>query len=179
MTIRIKRRSSGSVQVLLLVSSRRGLAFNENDAGNGILYIGIGAGGAGGSASSVVAIGGDGAYCTPGGGTQTISGAKTFSSTVALGGSATATTPSSGDDGTSVATTAYVQGEGFLTGNEAVTISGDISGSGTTSVTGTLATVNGFACFDLWRNGQRQGHHCYLRHCKHRTGTVSCPHQNQ
>ena len=83
----------------------------------------------------------DGAYCTLSG-TQTISGAKTFSSTVALGGSATATTPSSGDDSTSVATTAYVQGEGFLTGNETITISGDISGSGTTSITGTLATVN-------------------------------------
>ena len=75
-------------------------------------------------------------------GTQTVTGAKTFSSTVALGGSATATTPSSGDDSTSVATTAYVQGEGFLTGNETITISGDISGSGTTSITGTLATVN-------------------------------------
>ena len=48
------------------------LAFNESDAGNGILYIGIGTGGSGGSASSIVAIGGDGAYCTLSG-TQTIS----------------------------------------------------------------------------------------------------------
>ncbi len=141
MTIRIKRRSSGSSAGAPSSLQQAELAFNESDAGNGILYIGIGTGGAGGSASSVVAIGGDGAYCTLSG-TQTISGAKTFSSTVALGGSATATTPSSGDDSTSVATTAYVQGEGFLTGNETITLSGDLSGSGTTSITGTLATVN-------------------------------------
>ena len=141
MTIRIKRRSSGSSAGAPSTLEQAELAYNESDAGNGILYIGIGTGGSGGSASSIVAIGGDGAYTTLSG-TQTISGAKTFSGTVALGGSATATTPSSGDDSTSVATTAYVQGEGFLTANQTITISGDISGSGTTSITGTLATVN-------------------------------------
>ena len=141
MTIRIKRRSSGSSAGAPSTLEQAELAYNESDAGNGILYIGIGTGGSGGSASSIVAIGGDGAYTTLSG-TQTISGAKTFSGTVALGGSATATTPSSGDDSTSVATTAYVQGEGFLTANQTITVSGDISGSGTTSITGTLATVN-------------------------------------
>ncbi len=141
MTIRIRRRSSGSSAGAPSTLEQAELAYNESDAGNGILYIGIGTGGSGGSASSIVAIGGDGAYCTLSG-TQTISGAKTFSGTVALGGSATATTPSSGDDSTSVATTSYVQGEGFLTANQSITISGDISGSGTTSITGTLATVN-------------------------------------
>ena len=141
MTIRIKRRSSGSSAGAPSTLEQAELAYNESDAGNGILYIGIGTGGSGGSASSVVAIGGDGAYCTLSG-TQTISGAKTFSSTVALGGSATATTPSSGDDSTSVATTAYVQGEGFLTANQSISLSGDLTGSGTTSITGTLATVN-------------------------------------
>ncbi len=141
MTIRIRRRSSGSSAGAPSTLEQAELAYNESDAGNGILYIGIGTGGSGGSASSIVAIGGDGAYATLSG-TQTISGAKTFSSTVALGGSATATTPSSGNDSTSVATTAYVQGEGFLTANQSITISGDISGSGTTSITGTLATVN-------------------------------------
>lgn len=141
MTIRIRRRSSGSSAGAPSTLEQAELAYNESDAGNGILYIGIGTGGSGGSASSIVAIGGDGAYCTLSG-TQTISGAKTFSGTVALGGSATATTPSSGDDSTSVATTSYVQGEGFLTANQSITISGDISGSGTTAITGTLATVN-------------------------------------
>ena len=141
MTIRIKRRSSGSSAGAPSTLEQAELAYNESDAGNGILYIGIGTGGSGGSASSIVAIGGDGAYCTLSG-TQTISGAKTFSGTVALGGSATATTPSAGDNDTSVATTAFVQGEGFIKANQTITLSGDVSGSGTTSITGTLATVN-------------------------------------
>ena len=141
MTIRIKRRSSGSSAGAPSTLEQAELAYNESDAGNGILYIGIGTGGSGGSASSIVAIGGDGAYCTLSG-TQTISGAKTFSGTGALGGSATATTPSAGDNDTSVATTAFVQGEGFIKANQTITLSGDVSGSGTTSITGTLATVN-------------------------------------
>ena len=141
MTIRIRRRSSGGSAGAPSTLEQAELAFNESDAGNGILYIGIGTGGSGGSASSIVPIGGDGAYCTLSG-TQTISGAKTFSGTVALGGSATATTPSAGDNDTSVATTAFVQGEGFIKANQTITLSGDVSGSGTTSITGTLATVN-------------------------------------
>jgi uncharacterized cupin superfamily protein len=35
-----------------------------------------------------------------------------------------------------------VQGEGFIKANQTITLSGDVSGSGTTSITGTLATVN-------------------------------------
>ena len=141
MTIRIRRRSSGSSAGAPSTLEQAELAYNESDAGNGILYIGIGTGGSGGSASSIVAIGGDGAYATLSG-TQTISGAKTFSGTVALGGSATATTPGTSDNDTSVATTAYVKAQNYLTGNQTITVSGDISGSGTTSITGTLATVN-------------------------------------
>ena len=73
------------------------------------MYYGKGTGGAGGSATSVEAIGWF--WC--------ISCAKwhsncywqqDLSGTVALGSSATASTPSSGDDSTKVATTAYVQG---------------------------------------------------------------------
>lgn len=138
MTIRIKRRVSGSAGA---PSSLANAEIAANEVGDLVVYYGKGTGGAGGTASTIEAFGGKGAFVSLSD-TQTISGAKTFSSTVALGGSATATTPSSGDDSTSVATTAYVQGEGFLTGNETITISGDISGSGTTSITGTLATVN-------------------------------------
>ena len=61
MTIRIKRRSSGSSAGAPSTLEQAELAYNESDAGNGILYIGIGTGGSGGSASSIVAIGGDGA----------------------------------------------------------------------------------------------------------------------
>lgn len=133
-TIRIKRRASGAAGAPSSLENAE-LAFNE--VGD-VLYYGKGTGGAGGSATTIEAIAGSGAFLSLSG-TQTVTGDKTFSGSVALGSSATASTPSSGDDSTSVATTAYVQGEGFLTGNESITISGDASGSGTTSISLTLA----------------------------------------
>ena len=133
-TIRIKRRASGAAGAPSTLENAE-LAFNE--VGD-VLYYGKGTGGAGGSATTIEAIAGSGAFLSLSG-TQTVTGNKTFSGTVALGSSATASTPSSGDDSTSVATTAYVQGEGFITGNESITISGDASGSGTTSISLTLA----------------------------------------
>ena len=133
-TIRIKRRASGAAGAPSSLENAE-LAFNE--VGD-VLYYGKGTGGAGGSATTIEAIAGSGAFLSLSG-TQTVTGNKTFSGSVALGSSATASTPSSGDNSTSVATTAYVQGEGFLTGNESITISGDASGSGTTSISLTLA----------------------------------------
>nr|BAR25957.1 phage-related tail fiber protein [uncultured Mediterranean phage uvMED]BAR25985.1 phage-related tail fiber protein [uncultured Mediterranean phage uvMED]BAR25992.1 phage-related tail fiber protein [uncultured Mediterranean phage uvMED]BAR26043.1 phage-related tail fiber protein [uncultured Mediterranean phage uvMED]BAR26086.1 phage-related tail fiber protein [uncultured Mediterranean phage uvMED] len=133
-TIRIKRRTSGASGAPSSLANSE-LAFNEI---GDVLYYGKGTGGAGGSATTVEAIGGSGAFLSLSG-TQTVTGNKTFSGSVALGSSATASTPSSGDDSTSVATTAYVQGEGFITGNETITVSGDASGSGTTSISLTLA----------------------------------------
>ena len=133
-TIRIKRRTSGAAGAPSSLANSE-LAFNEI---GDVLYYGKGTGGAGGSATTVEAIGGSGVFLALSG-TQTVTGNKTFSGSVALGSSATASTPSSGDDSTSVATTAYVQGEGFITGNESITISGDASGSGTTSISLTLA----------------------------------------
>ena len=133
-TIRIKRRASGASGAPSSLANAE-LAFNEVSKE---LFIGIGTGGAGGSATTIEAIGGAGSFLGLSG-TQTVTGNKTFSGSVALGSSATASTPSSGDNSTSVATTAYVQGEGFLTGNETITVSGDASGSGTTSISLTLA----------------------------------------
>lgn len=101
-TIRIKRRTSGDAGApSSLVHSE--LAFNEVDE---VLYYGKGAG-VGGNASSILAIGGPGAFLTLSS-AQTVSGNKTFSGTVALGSNATAATKSQGDNSTSVATTAYV-----------------------------------------------------------------------
>ena len=133
-TIRIKRRASGASGAPSSLANAE-LAFNEV---SDVLYYGKGTGGAGGTATTIEAIGGTGAFVGLSG-TQTVTGNKTFSGTVALGSSATASTPSSGDDSTSVATTAYVQGEGFITGNQTITVSGDASGSGTTSIALTLA----------------------------------------
>jgi len=77
-TLRIKRRSSvGAVGAPTSLENAE-LAFNEAD---NILYYGTGTGGAGGSATSVIAIGGYGAYTTLGT-TQTITGDKTFSGVV-------------------------------------------------------------------------------------------------
>lgn len=84
-TIRIRRRASGGATGAPTSLANAELAYNESDAGLGILYYGYGTGGAGGTATQVVAIGGPGAFVTLTG-TQTISGAKTFSGTLTLSG---------------------------------------------------------------------------------------------
>ena len=129
-TIRIKRRASGAAGAPSSLENAE-LAFNE--VGD-VLYYGKGTGGAGGSATTVEAIAGSGAFLGLTG-TQTVAGSKTYSGTLI------APTQSSGDSSTKVATTAYVQGEigSFITGNETITLSGDASGSGTTSISVTLA----------------------------------------
>jgi len=53
-----------------------------------------------------------------------------------------APTPSTGDNDTSIATTAFVKAQGYLLNNQVITLSGDLSGSGATAITTTLATVN-------------------------------------
>ena len=133
-TIRIKRRSTGAAGAPSSLENAE-LAFNEVSKE---LFIGIGTGGAGGSATTIEAIGGAGAFVGLSG-TQTVTGAKTFSGAVVLGSSATATTPSTSDNDTSVATTAFVKAQNYLTGNETITVSGDATGSGTTSISLTLA----------------------------------------
>lgn len=102
-TLRVKRRASGSPGAPSSLANAE-LAFNEVDD---TLYYGKGTGGSGGTATTVEAIGGIGAFVGLSG-TQTITGNKTFSGTVALGSSATATTQTSGDNTTKVATTAFV-----------------------------------------------------------------------
>jgi len=84
-TIRIKRRASGGSTGAPSSLANDELAYNESDAGNGILYYGYGTGGAGGTATQVVAIGGDGAFVNLTG-TQTISGNKTFTGTISASG---------------------------------------------------------------------------------------------
>ena len=129
-TIRIKRRASGAAGAPSSLENAE-LAFNE--VGD-VLYYGKGTGGAGGSATTVEAIAGSGAFLALTG-TQTVAGSKTYSGTLI------APTQSGGDSSTKVATTAYVQGEigSFITGNQTVTLSGDATGSGTTGITVTLA----------------------------------------
>jgi phage-related tail fiber protein len=111
-TIRIKRRASGANGAPATLENAE-LAFNEVD---NTLYYGKGTGGSGGSATTIEAIGGTGAFVSLTS-TQTISGAKTFTGTVSLGSSATATTPDPSDNSTKVATTAFVKGLGLGSGS--------------------------------------------------------------
>lgn len=151
-TIRIKRRTSGaSGAPETLVHAE--LALNEVDE---ILYYGKGAG-VGGNASSVLAIGGPGAYVTLST-AQNITGNKTFSGTVGLGANATATSPLVSDDSTKVATTEWVKDQGYLTSSSGVTSVGlslptsifDVTNSPVTT-TGTLtATLDTQSPNQVW-----------------------------
>lgn len=112
-TIRIKRRASGGATGAPASLENAELAYNESDAGNGVLYYGYGTGGAGGSATSVVAIGGDGAFVNLTG-TQTVSGDKTFTGSLTLSGATI----------------------------DAITTTGNVVVGGDLTVNGTTTTVN-------------------------------------
>ena len=142
-TLRIKRRSSAGSAGAPTSLENAELAFNEAD---NILYYGTGTGGAGGSATSVIAIAGYGAYLTLGT-TQTITGDKTFSGTVSVAtpsANAHAATKLYVDNGlANVATTFTVAGDSgtsqtITTGTDTLTISG---GTGLSSVASTTDTV--------------------------------------
>jgi len=135
-TIRIKRRASGASGAPSSLENAE-LAYNEVDD---TLYYGKGTGGVGGSATTIEAIGGKGAYVGLAG-TQTITGNKTFSGTVALGSSATATTQTAGNNSTSVATTAYVDGA-VVASTYNFTLAGD-SGSSQTIDDAETVTISG------------------------------------
>jgi len=114
-TIRVKRTTTSNRPSSLANAE---LAFIE---GSNILVYGTGTGGAGGLATSIIDIGGTGAFLglansltQTAAGTYTFNGSVTFSGTTSLGG-ATATTQASSDNSTKVATTAYVKAQGYLT----------------------------------------------------------------
>ena len=91
-TLRIKRRASGAAGAPSSLQNAE-LAFNEVDD---VLYYGEGTGGAGGTATTILAIGGSGAFATLSG-TQTISGNKTFTGTVDLSGATISTLSTTGN----------------------------------------------------------------------------------
>jgi hypothetical protein len=112
--VRIKRRAAGGSTGAPASLANAELAYNESDAGNGILYYGYGTGGVGGSATQVVAIAGDGAFVNLTG-AQTISGNKTFTGTVNFSGAT-------------------------ISGN--ATFGSDLTVTGNLTVNGTTTTVN-------------------------------------
>lgn len=127
--LRIRRRSSSGAPGAPSSLENAELAYNEAD---NTLYYGTGTGGAGGAATSVISIGGTGAFTTLGT-TQTVTGNKTFSGTIVV------PTPTSN---THAATKAYVDS---VTGALATsfTVAGD-SGSSQTITSGTdTLTISG------------------------------------
>jgi phage-related tail fiber protein len=133
-TLRIKRRATGATGAPASLLNAE-LAFNEVD---NTLYYGKGTGGAGGSATTVDAIGGAGSFATLSS-AQTISGAKTFTGANDLGALTTGTTHGTGDSSTKIATTAYVKNQLYIIHNEVVTATGDATGVTAGGGTNTLA----------------------------------------
>lgn len=125
-TIRIKRRASGDAGAPASLENAE-LAYNEV---NDTLYYGKGTGGAGGSATTVMAVGGVGAYVDRSS-NQTVDGTKTFSQLI--GGSIS---------GNAATATAWATARNLsLTGDGTATLSG-VNGSANVSAALTLATVN-------------------------------------
>lgn len=131
-TIRVKRRSSGAVGAPASLQNAE-LAFNEVDD---VLYYGKGTGGAGGTATTIEAIAGKGAYLSLSG-DQTVAGTKTFSATISGSISGNAGTVTNG-----VYTTGSYADPSWITSIAGTKVSGNISGNAA-NVTGTVAIGNG------------------------------------
>jgi hypothetical protein len=126
--LRIKRRASGGSAGAPSTLENAELAFNEADD---TLYYGKGTGGIGGSATSIEAIAGSGAYVTKGT-AQTITGNKTFNGVTIVA------TPTAN---THAATKLYVdQAVSGVSGS--ITVAGDSGSSQTVSLNDTL-TISG------------------------------------
>ena len=138
-TIRIKRRASSGGAGAPTTLENAELAFNE---ASNILYYGTGTGGAGGTATSVIAIGGNGAFVDTST-TQTIGGAKTFSNTITgsvSGNAGTATTLATGRTIAITGDLSYTSPS--FDGSANVTATGTLANSGVTAGTYTKVTVD-------------------------------------
>lgn len=123
-TIRIKRRASGAPGAPATLANAE-LAFNEVDD---TLYYGRGSGGVGGTATVVEAIAGKGAVMMLSG-NQSVAGAKTFTGPVFVPMPTLASHAVSKEYADAIAA------------NTVITLSGDVSGTGTGGVATTLAAV--------------------------------------
>jgi hypothetical protein len=164
-TIRIKRRAAGGATGAPASLENAELAYNESDSGNGVLYYGYGTGGAGGSATSVVAIGGDGAFVNLTG-TQTISGSKTFTGTLDFSSATIATFATTGNivvggnltvNGTTTtvnSTTVSVDDKNIELGTVASPTDTTADGGGITLKGATDKTFNWINSTDSWTSSE-------------------------
>jgi len=125
-TIRIKRRANGGGAGAPSSLANAELAFNEQ---TNVLYYGTGTGGAGGSASAIIPIAGNGAFVDLTN-NQTIAGIKTFSSAIVADVSGNAATA------TKLATARTISVSGDADG------SASFDGSANADIAITLDTVN-------------------------------------
>jgi hypothetical protein len=125
-TIRIKRRANGGGAGAPSTLANAELAFNEQ---TNVLYYGTGTGGSGGSATSIIAIAGSGAFVDTSS-TQTVGGTKTFSNTIVGSVDGNAGTA------TKLATARDISVSGDATGTTS------FDGSANADIGLTLATVN-------------------------------------
>ena len=125
-TIRIKRRANGGGAGAPATLANAELAFNEQ---TNVLYYGTGTGGAGGSATSIIPIAGNGAFMDLSN-AQTVGGVKTFSSPIVADVSGNAATA------TKLATARTISVSGDADG------SASFDGSANADIAITLDTVN-------------------------------------
>lgn len=125
-TIRIKRRASGGGAGAPSSLQNAELAFNED---TNILYYGTGTGGAGGSATAIIPIAGNGAFVDTST-NQTVGGTKTFSNTI------TGSVSGNAGTATKLATARDISLSGDATGTAS------FDGSANATISTTLATVN-------------------------------------
>ena len=160
-TLRIKRRASGDAGAPSSLANAE-LAFNEVDD---VLYYGEGTGGAGGSATQILAIGGSGAFATLSG-TQTIRGNKTFTGTLDFSGATVATFETTGNvtvggnlvvNGTTStinSTTVTVDDKNLELGSTASPSDATADGGGITLKGATDKTFNWVDATDSWTSSE-------------------------
>jgi len=143
--IRIKRRAAGGAAGAPASLENAELAFNEVDD---VLYYGEGTGGANGTATQVLAIGGSGAFTTLSG-NQTVTGDKTFSGVVIVptpSANTHAATKAYVDTAVSGVSTTFTAGGDsgtvtITTGVDTLTIAGGVGLTSTAAATDTV-TIN-------------------------------------
>ena len=143
-TLRIKRRAAGGAAGAPASLANAELAFNEQD---NTLYYGTGTGGAGGTATSVIAIGGSGAFVATTG-AQTIAGAKTFSSIISGSIDGNAGTASKLATARTLGLSGDVTGTVSFDGSANATIAATLANSGVTAGTYGSATQVGQVTVD-------------------------------
>ena len=136
--IRIKRRANGGGAGAPSSLNNAELAFNEQTA---VLYYGTGTGGEGGTATSIIPIGGNGAFVDSTT-DQTVAGIKTFSSTVQCSISGNAGTATTLATSRTIELTTDATGSASFNGSANATIAVTLANSGVTAGTYTKLTVD-------------------------------------